>query len=108
MLREEKKIPEMLGFSKMPHDRERSYSRVSYQAQYLLYEDEARVLLDRHGKEGHKAIDRELSLRYLRDEEYERRINDAAMDEEISEEERERAEETLKSKKWSDVVKDLD
>lgn len=106
-MKDEKKIPEMLGFSKMPHDRERSYSRASYQAQYLLFEDEAQELLDRHGKEAHKAIDRELSLRYLRDGEYGSRIDGAAVDGEISEEERKQAEETLKRKKWNDVGKDM-
>lgn len=103
-----KKIPEMLGFSKIPHDRERSYSRMSYQAQYLLHEDEAQALLDRHGKEAHKAIDRELSLRYLRDADYERRIDEARMDnEEVPEEERKQAEEKLRNKKWNDIGKNL-
>jgi hypothetical protein len=71
-------IPEMLGFASADKDRDPSatYSQLSYQARYLLYEDEAEALLRQYpGDYRHKDIERELNRRYMHDKEYRERIN---------------------------------
>jgi hypothetical protein len=81
--REEKArpIPEMLGFAPDEFGHTKAYSQESYQARYLLYPDEAARLLARmapdsaSARDAHPHIDRELGLRYIRDQEYRARID---------------------------------
>lgn len=73
-------IPEMLGFSPIPFDRKRALSLGSYRAQFLLYEDEARDLLeefapDKESREAaHPYIVAALNQRFIDDAEYRERI----------------------------------
>ena len=73
-------IPELLGFHRIDRDHKRAFSLASYQAQYILYEDEAAALLqefapDEHSAKGaHPHIDRVLHLRFAQDEEYKARV----------------------------------
>lgn len=78
--REERTIPERLGFDSIPYDRELAYSVPSYMAQYGLYRHEAEALIYKHGRNGHFEINRELHLRYINDEEYRARIDGLAVD----------------------------
>jgi hypothetical protein len=72
-------IPEKLGFASKKEDqdadRERvePYSQLSYQARYLLYEDEAQEMVDNYPT--HRQIDTALGMRYATDREYHERIN---------------------------------
>lgn len=77
-MRETQTIPEMLGFAAVPFDREKPYTAQSYQAQYVITEEEAADLLARHRT--HAEIDRELGLRFAHDLTYRRRVSDAMAD----------------------------
>ena len=79
MTEETKTIPELLGFTfrdmeekRRDQDREKPYSELSYRARYLLYEDEARNLLNRYST--HREIEHELNRRFAHDTEYHQRI----------------------------------
>lgn len=77
-MRDTQTIPEMLGFTPPAFDREKPYAAQSYQAQYVLTEEEATDLLSRH--KTHAEIDRELGLRFASDLTYRRRVADAMAD----------------------------
>lgn len=77
---ETRSIPEMLGFPPI-EKRYRALSQIGYQAQYLLYEDEAEALLrefapdEDSAKTAHPYINNALSVRYIHDQEYRDRVD---------------------------------
>lgn len=71
-------IPELLGFAAIPYDRDKAYGVQSYQAQYLLTEEEAEEVRRIYGN--HAAIDMHLAQRYMSDDEYRRRVDKARED----------------------------
>ncbi len=71
-------IPEMLGMPPVPFDREQLYSAPSYQAMYVLTEEEARDILETHTR--HSSVDLALSNRYVKDEKYRARVDEACAD----------------------------
>ena len=81
-MRETKSIPEMLGFAAIDPNRTRAFSKMSYQVQYLLYDDEAEDLLreyasdEVHANNAHKKIEDDLNHRFIHNEEYRQRILD--------------------------------
>lgn len=71
-------IPEMIGFSPVPFEREALYSVKSYQALYCLTEEEAKEIRDSYVR--HSQVDLALSKRYLNDTEYHERVDKACED----------------------------
>jgi hypothetical protein len=67
-------IPEMLGFSSVPYDREKKYSVDSYRALYALTEEEAQEARDSHATQ--PEIDIAMSHRYMKDAEYRARVDE--------------------------------
>ena len=68
-----KSIPELRGMPPVPRERQRSFSAESYTAQYGVTVEDGEDLREKHGKDAHAAIEREIHRMLAADADLKRR-----------------------------------